>query len=988
MSFKHLTIYSAAVCVAATAFGQKTPDRPPSDDNSVEAELASLTIHPDFEVSLFADEKLGISNPIAIQWDHRGRAWVLCTLAYSQLKPAEIANDKLFILEDTDGDGRADKSTVFADGLDMPMGFALGHGGVYLGEGPDLVHLKDVDGDDKYDSKELILTGFGTGDTHQNISNFTFDSGGFLYFSQGLHCYSHVETPWGVVHGDKAGFWRFDPRITKLDPFCFPSMMSQNPCGIALDRWGALFVKSNGVHFGFATPGLIPTTHPRELMQHALIGATPGKSMGAEIIETAHMPDWAQNNAIISGYFARKLSLLPLVDEGAGFKKVEPTILISADHESFRPVDSKIGPDGAIYVVDWFNPIINHYQVSLRHPHRDYDHGRIWRVVAKDRKLVKAPEISDEKPTELFELLGSDERWVRDQARRLLMEADLSIFRDELVAWIGKLDPKSPGDSHLMVEAVGILESHRVVLPELLDLLQASEVPQARALVARMIARSADEIADADERLASLLKDPHPRPRLEAVVACANRPRADSLKLALTALDSEVDKNIDYSLTQTVHALSDQWMPALESGELVFENPQHLAFALETYGGDSGVGVVRKALLSENLSGEKRAALLGVLASIGNPNDLKQILDRPHEDAALLNNLVDSWPKRRVRPAAPFAPRLEELIDSENTAVAAAAIRLAGLWKAKELSGKVKAIALDSKRTTGLRLPAIMSLAALQGKGAVADLKQVAIAGESAGPLQKAAIEGLAVADVQSAVDVAVQLIGVAPAGTELMPLLNPILSKKTGPPLLTNALADVELSQESARQIANALVRLGRSDLKLTAILAKTLGVQPGAPEYDAEKVKSIVAAVESGDGNAEKGKVIYARAELTCIACHQIGKAGGLIGPELDAVGAGLPLDQIVESVIWPARQLKEGYFATSITTVDEQVHTGYIDRETGGEVWIKDTVTQKVRPVSLHQVVKREQVGTLMPPGLTNSLKPEELVDLIAYLASLKG
>ncbi|MCB1092518.1 MAG: dehydrogenase, partial [Verrucomicrobiae bacterium] len=271
-----------------------SPDNQPSADNSVEAELKSFRVHEDFEMSLFADESLGFANPIAIQWDHRGRLWVLCTLAYAQLRPGEVPDDKLYILEDTDGDGRADRSIVFADGLDMPTGFALGHGGAWIAVGPDLIHVRDADGDDRADQREVVLTGFGTGDTHQNISNLIFDAGGFLYFSQGLHSFSQVETPWGVSRGDTAGFWRFDPRVTRLDPFGFPSKVSQNPCGVALDRWGALFVKSNGPHLCFATPGLIATTHPRELMQFAQVGQTPGKSMGGDIVESAHLPDWIQ----------------------------------------------------------------------------------------------------------------------------------------------------------------------------------------------------------------------------------------------------------------------------------------------------------------------------------------------------------------------------------------------------------------------------------------------------------------------------------------------------------------------------------------------------------------------------------------------------------------------------------------------------------------------------------------------------------------------
>ncbi|MGZ0186381.1 MAG: DUF7133 domain-containing protein, partial [Acidimicrobiales bacterium] len=150
-------------------------------DDSVEAELKSFTLAPGYEISLFADETNGVSNPVCMAWDPAGRLWVLCTWIYPQPLPTEVANDKLLILTDTDADGRADETIVFADGLDMPTGFALGHGGAYVGQGSDLLHLTDTDGDGRADKRHVVLTGFGTGDTHQNINSFTWSPGGELF---------------------------------------------------------------------------------------------------------------------------------------------------------------------------------------------------------------------------------------------------------------------------------------------------------------------------------------------------------------------------------------------------------------------------------------------------------------------------------------------------------------------------------------------------------------------------------------------------------------------------------------------------------------------------------------------------------------------------------------------------------------------------------------------------------------------------------------
>jgi len=965
-----------------------SPDAAPTSDPSPAAELATFVVHPDFEVTLFADETLGIANPVAIQWDHRGRLWVLCTLAYAQLKPGESPDDKLFILEDTDGDGRADKTTLFADGLNMPMGFALGHGGAWIAEDTDLVFLKDTDGDDRSDQKSVVLTGFGTGDTHQNISNLVFDAGGFLYFSQGLHAFSQVETPWGVSRGDTAGFWRFDPRLQRLDPFGFPSMMSQNPCGIALDQWGALFVKSNGPHLGFATPGLIPTTHPRELMQFAQVGQTPGKSMGGDIVRSAHLPDWIQDHAIIAGYFAREVSAIPLVAEEAGFAASPPVQLIYGGHESFRPVDIRQGPDGAIYIADWFNPIINHYQVSLRHPDRDYSHGRIWKMSAKGRDLIKHPDLDTAGIDDLIEHLRSPERWPREQARRMLSDhADsatvIATLRARLMEW-------KDDDGVALVEAAGVLESLGAVDAALLGRLQVSTEPFVRAVAARIIARSVEPISDADVRLVKLLADPHPRPRLEAVVACANRPGAGSLKLALTALDAGSDRFVEYSLSQAVFALEPHWLPALQSGAAGFEKPSHLAFVLETYGGEVSADLARTTLAGE-LAPVDRSRLLTVLARLGNADDLAAVFSQAVKvgDTGLLSSLAEAAETRRIFPRPPFEEGLQKLLESEVAERRIAAFRLAGLWKATALAPEAQAVAVDSSASIPLRGAAMEALARLLGKGAAKTLMPVLMAKETPMELRRAALVSLAQSDLAVAAAAVADMIPEDGKKDEAFALLSSLLTSPGGPSALAAAFsAGTAPDSATAQEILNAMNRLGRTDAKLTPLLNQAIGRQSGAPEFDPARVAAVVGAIREGKGDAKRGAGVYRMAQLACVACHQIGDEGGVIGPALNGVGAGMPLDQIVESILWPNRQIKEGFQAVAFTTTAGAAITGYVERESDDIVWYRDTATPWIKPLAKKDIANREVIPTLMPPHLTASLTYEQFLDLVAYLASLKG
>ena len=849
-------------------------------DNSVEAELASFEVHPDFEVNLFADETMGIANPIAMHWDEKGRLWVLTTLTYAQLEPGETPNDTLVILEDTDGDGRADASTVFADGLEMPMGFALGQGGVYVGEGPDLLFLEDTDGDDRADTRKVLLTGFGTGDTHQNISNFTWGPDRCLYFAQGLHCYSRVETPWGVVRGDAAGFWRFQPDTLKLEPFCFPSLASQNPCGIAFDRTGAMFLKSNNRELIYVTPGLVPTTHPNNLVPIASIGSTPGKSMGAEYVESAHLPDWIQNHMLVSGYYAHRVTAFPLVKEGAGYAEVVPVELLVSTHSSFRPVETRIGPDGAIYVADWFNPIIGHYQASLRHPDRDEKHGRVWRLTAKGRKLIS-----------------------RDVTKR---EYDL-IKPD-----IHSEDPKG---------------------------------------------------------------------RLEAILDAASQGTVEAMLIALKALDHPRDRFLDYALEQTVHALYPAWLAVYEQGDAGSMEPEHLAYVLETAGGPAAAKFARQKLSSSDLSPELRVRFAGILARNGESEDVSMLISEFGGNAEVLKAISGAVQK----PDAKVASQIRPLLENSDPEVRIEALKMIGRWKLRALKAEVISLSEEKEASAPIRIASIQTRASLEGAACV-PLLLARFDGESPevraamvesllglAPGRVAAVAGSALAGVDSA--------------EEAKLLLSPFFQRKGGIEALRPVLSEIDWVPEQAGFLVSAMSQSGLNDEILLGILQDAMGVTSGDRAYSVDFVSDLVAEVRAG-GNVAAGKEIYSRAQLTCAACHQLDGVGGVIGPSLDAVGAGLSPDLLIESVLWPNRQLKEGYFAITVSTKSGEQFSGYRDKEVNGMFHLRDTATGAVREIPRVEISKIQDIGSLMPKGLTNGLSREELRDLIAYLATLKG
>ncbi len=989
---KYLLALTLAVVVTSNAVAQNPLSVSGKEaDNSVAAELKSFTLADGYEVSLFADETNGVANPVCMSWDPAGRLWVLCTWAYPQLKPVDNPNDKLLILEDTNGDGRADKTTVFADGLDMPTGFAIGHGGAYIAQGSDLLHLKDTSGDHKADSRQVLLTGFGTGDTHQNINSLTWSPGGELLFCQGLHSFSRVETPWGISRLDEHGSWRLRPRRLQLDGFP-RSGGDGNPWGIAFGNWGEPFVKGNGQGVFELLPGMVSTEHISSFWGREMkIGATRIKSMIIEFAESPHLPADIQGEMLIAGYFARDVNRFKKEVDGSGHRLSLQTNLLTSSHNAFRPVDIRIGPDGAIYIADWFNPIIGHYQASFRHPDRDKTHGRIWRVTAKDRPLAKAPELSKMSAAELCEQLKSDWRYVRYQAKRRLADLPKDEIIPAITKWVDALDKNDTNIEHSLYEAIGVFESHEVINQPLLERLLNSKDYRARAYATRVAGRWHDRLESPLELLNQSVVDENPRVRLEAIVACSDIHSAESMAVAAKATDHPMDRFTSHALTQTVHALTPQWQPALNQGQLKFENSAGLIFVLRAFGGDDVAGQVRGLIESADISSDGRRELLQLLARVGAANDLDRVFRQAVQDPQLLMSLPAIAEGRRVVPTGIVDKELAELLENENQGVRTSAARLAGLWKQPQLISKLKLI-LGDATDEQTQAAAILSLSELVPDIAVKEFQPL-ISGRISPTVYLAALEATARQDLITAAAASLRLLHEVQSAESFGPVLSIIMNRRGGAQALAVALNENELSADKAKLISRWLSASGHDDLELVNALKTRIGIRQGdAMAYDPALVRSLIEEVRQS-GDAAAGKQVFLSSPTNCAACHQIqnvtpGTNAFQSGPDLTAVAAGLPLELIIESVIWPKRQIKEGFEMTRVLTDDGRTFSGYLTFDGNATVGLRDLATGKVRAIPTETIEDRVNKGTAMPSGFTNSLTRKELRDLITYLSSLKG
>lgn len=412
-------------------------DKPPGPALSPAEAIKKMQVPEGFSVELVASEP-DIVNPVAMTIDEKGRFWITESLEYPRREPGK-GKDRIKVLEDTDGDGKADKFTVFAEGLNIPSGIAVGHGGVWVGNAPDILFLQDTDGDGKADKEEVIVTGFGRHDTHELPNSFTWGPDGWLYGLNGVFNPCHVKYAEGNPNykTDHPG-WQFTCALFRINPvtrefqiFCEGT---SNPWGIAIDGEGSFFVSAcvidhlwhlveTGYYHRQGGPYPPFTWKIESIVKHKHQKAA---YCGIHWFDSDAYPEKYRQRLFMGNIHGNCINVDKLERDGSTYAGSGEPDFLTANDAWFMPVVQKTGMDGRLYILDWYDRY-HCYQDANRDPKGiDRLKGRLYRVRHKEFPQVTAWDLSKETDDQLIEHLGAGNDCRRQTAQRLLFERQMA----------------------------------------------------------------------------------------------------------------------------------------------------------------------------------------------------------------------------------------------------------------------------------------------------------------------------------------------------------------------------------------------------------------------------------------------------------------------------------------------------------------------------------------------------------------------------------
>jgi hypothetical protein len=945
-------------------------------------------VHPQgFALQLFASEELLGGKPIAINWDERGRLWVALTVDYpNELRPTGQGRDRIVIATDTNGDGVADKVTVFADKLSIPTSFTFANGGIVVMQAPDTLFLRDTNGDDVADERRVLFTGWSTRDTHAGPSNLVYGCDHWIY---GMVGYSGFDgTVGGVKHSFRTGFFRFRADGSALE---FLRNTSNNSWGVGFSEDGHLFGSTaNGnpsVYLPIAnryyeavrgwsasvlgtiamSDTYVPITEKvRQVDFHGRFTAGAGHAL---YTARTYPRDYWNRTAFVAEPTGHLVATFRVQPHGTDFISRNTFNLVASDDEWAAPIMAEVGPDGNVWIVDWYNYIVQHNPTpkgfktgagnAYETPLRDKKHGRIYRLVYDTAPIKPQPPMTTAE--QLVTALGHDNLFWRRHAQRLLIERQPA---DVVPALAQLLEDRRVDELGLNVaaqHALWTLDGLKAITPAQLTLASQHPAPAVRRVAAQLASR----VSNGSTVVLPLLRDADAQVRLAAALTCADLPASaelgPALAQALARVENAHDKWLPEALTAAGARQVESFLPALAT---VGKLPMPALSAVRIVAGH--------AARSGNWPWGQWLVQLGA--------------GDAHTLAAVLEGSAKNWPtgqKLTLSPAEEQA--LAELLPKLSAASRANLVRWGVAGGSPVFAKYASAAAQELWATVSdERSPASQRAAAARQAFELAP-DDSALVGKVLDLLSPRLDPALAtqLLDALSANTSATTGAALTQRYASWSPSVQSasrrlLLSRGEWTKALVAALeaGTVPLADLSADQ-QQALA--AHPDKALANRAKKLLTRSGGLPNPDRQKVIDELEPLTKQVGDAPKGQAVFTK---HCATCHRHGELGLNVGPDLSGMAAH-PKHELLIHILDPHRSVEGNYRVYTVATKDGKVFTGLLASETKTTLEIVDAQAKK-------HVVQRDDVEeftgsnkSLMPEGFEKQIPPTELSDLLTFL-----
>lgn len=961
--------------VPATVSGQTesiphAQDRPPGPALSPAEAIAKMKVPEGFQVELVASEP-DIVNPVAMTFDERGRVWITESLEYPRREPGP-GRDRVKVLEDSDGDGKADKFTVFADGLNIPSGIAVGHGGVWVANSPDILFLKDTDGDGKADTREVVVTGFGRDDTHELPNSLTWGPDGWLYGWNGVFNRSVVKHG-GKTYDFTCAIFRINPKTRDFELFCEGT---SNPWGIAFDTEGSTFASAcvidhlwhlveTGYYHRQGGPYPPHTWKIESIVDHKHQKAA---YCGIHFFDSDAYPPQYREKLYMGNIHGNCINSDVLERNGSTYRCKGQNDFLNADDAWFMPVVQKTGPDGCLYVLDWYDRY-HCYQDANRDPKGiDRLKGRLYRVRYRGTPRRTGFDLAKKSDAELIALLGSANVYDRDIAQRLLVERNHPATRAHLESLV--LNPNAPRKGRLhglwVLVSVGPLEKsfHQRLLND----------PDAtlRAWGVRAAGNAKNVDAAIREKITSLVRDPSKDVQLQVAIAARKITGVDAVPLLIESLSQcDDDILIPHIVWQNLHPL-------------VGEDPDMF---VRLIGGTRGrwsasvsqiiPRVVARIQGRDKPSGPAIARLLELLTA--GPNADTELARRSMATLATEMQSGELAAPKVDALRTSIKPLVDRLLAAKDGPLMLDAALLSASWQ--DPKGLETARAGFTSTTLGesRRLEALGALVAARDSQTVSEAAAV-LADKKA---SSADFRGRVLAALGRLDDPKVGEILLANYATmepELKPKAIELLTERP-----TWALA--LLREISRKTIPADAVNLNQiRDLQATKNpeLLKLVRAQWGTVRQSRDPgreavIKRMRAHFRKNAGDPVAGQAAFKK---VCAQCHKIHGEGQEVGPDITANGRA-SYEQLLSNVFDPSLVIGEAYQATSVATTDGRVLTGLIAEDSPQHLVLK-IQGGKLETIPRSEIEERKTAAlSLMPEDLEKQLTLTELADLFSFL-----